>query len=275
MTESVASGTAELIPDADRPGAWMLRIDGTPQSYVDLHDPAHLGFEYMRRLGSVIDFAAVPGTPLRVLHLGGGALTLARYVAVTRPGSAQRVVELDGALTALVRRVLPLPRGAEIRVREADGRSVVQSTGDARFDVVVTDVYGGARVPAQFTSVEFAAQAARVLRPGGLYVANLADGPPLTFARSQVATLRTAFAEVCLIAEPGVLRGRRFGNVVLVATTEPGALPLADLATTAARDPVPARLVSAGDLDRFVAATRPTTDATAAPSPAPPSGTFP
>jgi len=53
------------------------------------------------------------------------------------------------------------------------------------------------------------------------------------------------------------------------------ALLLTTLATTAARDPVPARLVSAGDLDRFVAATRPTTDATAAPSPAPPSGTFP
>src|SRR2546423_600544 len=90
-------GAAALVPDPDRPGGWTLRLDGTPQSYVDTADPAVLHFEYMRRLGSVVDAAAPAGEPLRVLHLGGGALTLARYVAATRPGSTQQVVERDAA----------------------------------------------------------------------------------------------------------------------------------------------------------------------------------
>ena len=31
---------AELLRDADRRTAWMLLIDGVPQSHVDLDDPA-------------------------------------------------------------------------------------------------------------------------------------------------------------------------------------------------------------------------------------------
>src|SRR2546421_960732 len=115
IREPVDSGLAELLPDPDRPGGWTLRVDGTPQSYVDTGDPRLLVFEYMRRLGSVVDAAAPPGEPLRVLHLGGGALTLPRYVAATRPGSAQQVVERDAALIALVRRELPLAKNARIR----------------------------------------------------------------------------------------------------------------------------------------------------------------
>ncbi len=104
----VASGVAELVADADRPRAWTLRVDGIPQSHVDLDDPRYLEFEYMRRLGHLADLTGSSGEPLRVLHLGGGALTLARYVAATRPGSRQLAVDSDEALVDLVRRLLPL-----------------------------------------------------------------------------------------------------------------------------------------------------------------------
>ncbi len=274
ITERVASGIAELVPDADRPGGWTLLVDGTPQSHVDLNDPTALHFEYMRRLGSVIDTAAPRGLPLRVLHLGGGALTLPRYVAATRPGSLQRVVESDPALVALVRRVLPLPRRAGLRIRGGDGRVAVEGEPADRYDVVVTDVFSGARVPGRFTSVEFATQVARVLHGGGRYAVNLADGPSLGYVRRQVATLREVFADVCLLAEPAVLRGRRFGNVVLVAAARRGTLPVADLATAGARDSFPARLVHGADLDRLVSGARPVTDVTATESPAPPYNLF-
>src|SRR5439155_17757588 len=134
-----------LIPDADRPGGWTLFVDGVPQSYVDTTDPTHLEFEYMRRLASVADAAGPPGAPLRVLHLGGGALTLPRYVAATRPGSRQRVVEHDGPLVELVRRELPWDRRASLRVRVGDAREVVAATPDAAYDLVVADVFAGAR----------------------------------------------------------------------------------------------------------------------------------
>lgn len=273
IVERVDLGTAELVPDVDRRSGWTLFVDGVPQSYVDIDDPEWLEFEYVRRLASVLDTAAEPGAGLRVLHLGGGALTLPRYVAVARPGSVQRVVERDAALTALIRRVLPLPRGADLRVRAGDGREVVEATAAGRYDVVVADVYGGARMPGRFTTVEFARAVARVLRPDGRYAVNLADGPPLAFARGQVATLAEVFAEVCLIADAGVMRGRRFGNVVLVAGTA-GPLPVAELTRSAAGDPFPARVLAGADLDRFRAGARPVTDADAADSPLPPPDLF-
>ena len=172
----VGHGWAELVADADRPSAWTLLIDGTAQSHVDLADPTHLEFEYVRRTGHLLDaLDPAPPAPLRVLHLGGGAWTLPRYVAATRPGSAQRVVELDGALVDLVRARLPAD-GLGLDVHVADARAGLTEVPPGSCDVVLLDVYAGARIPAHLTSVEFLQQVARVLRPGGCYAANLADG---------------------------------------------------------------------------------------------------
>ena len=266
-------GTARLLPDLDRPRAWLLTMDGAPQSYVDLDDPLFLEFEYVQRLAHAVDLAAPSGRPVDALHLGGGALTLPRYLAATRPGSHQRVIELDAALTGLVREYLPwAPPAHGIDVRAADARAALTATPDADADVIVADVFGGSRIPAHLTSVEFVREAARVLRPGGCYLANLADGAPLDFARSQLAGLRAVFPEVCLVAEPSVLRGRRYGNLVLVAGRQP--FPVAELARRTAGDPFPARVVHGDRLDLLVRRARPVTDATAEPSPAPPDGAF-
>jgi hypothetical protein len=267
VTERVDSGAATLAPDPDHPACWTLAVDGLPQSCVDTENPRNLRYRYMRRLADVVDAVA----PKDILHLGGGALTLPRYVAATRPGTQQRVVEKDGALTDLVRRVLPLPRGANVRVRAADARAAVEATADARFDLVVADVYAAARVPASLGTVEAATQIARVLRPLGFYAANLADGRDLAYTRGQMATLKRVFPDLCLIAEPGVLKGRYFGNLVAVAG--PG-LPLGTLAAEAARDQFPCRLLHGADLDRFIAGARPVTDADARESPQPPASLF-
>lgn len=269
---AVAGGTAELLADADRDGSWMLLVNGTPQSHVDLDDPTHLEFEYVRRMGHVLDLAAPSGAPIDAVHLGGGALTLPRYVAVTRRGSRQRVMEIDEPLTALVREHLPLPRHARIRVRAVDARAGLAAIHTASADVVLSDVFAGARTPAHLTSVEYAAEARRVLRPGGIFTTNVADGPPLRFARTQAATLRAVFPEVCLLAEPGTLRGRRFGNLVAVASDAD--LPLAALTRRCASDPMPSRVVDGADLDRFVGKAQPVHDAEAVASPEPPEGVF-
>jgi spermidine synthase len=268
--EAVASGLAELIPDPDRSTAWTLLLDGAPQSHVDLADPTHLEFEYVRRMAAAIDLIAPAGQPLRVLHLGGGALTLPRYLAATRPGSPQRVVEIDGPLVDLVRRALPWDPKAQLRVRVADAREAVTGMRDAGYDVIVLDVFAGSRTPAHLASVEFLREVARVLAPAGWLVANVADGPPLKYARAQVATIRAVLPEACLVADAAVLRGRRFGNVVVLAGRTPP--PIAELTRRAAGDWFPGRVET--DLDRFAAGATPVTDVDAIPSPAPPEGLF-
>ncbi|GCD98083.1 spermidine synthase [Embleya hyalina] len=265
-------GAALLMPDIDRPRAWLLTLNDSPQSYVDLDRPEHLEFEYTRRLGHVVDLAAAPGESLAALHLGGGGLTLPRYIAATRPGSSQTVAELDGELVALVLEHLPLPVGAAVDVRTGDAREELTARPDDSADLIIADVFGGAQVPAHLTSREFAVEVARVLRQGGVYAANIADGGDLDFARAQVATLRSVFPEVALMAEPGVLRGRRFGNLVVVASTAP--LPVSSLARRTAGDEMPARVLSGIEARVFSRDGAPVTDETATASPAPPGGTF-
>ncbi|WP_086723795.1 spermidine synthase [Streptomyces carpinensis] len=272
VVEQVDGGLAELIPDRERARGWTLLIDGAPQSYVDLDDPAYLSFEYQRRLGHVIDLAAPAGKPIHAVHLGGGALTLARYVAATRPRSTQQVVERDAALVQLVRRELPLDANARIRVRSLDARAGLAKVPDGWADLVVADVFSGARTPAHLTSTEFLDEVRRALRPGGLYAANLADGPPLTHVRSQIATAAARFPELALVADPTVLRGKRFGNAVLVAGDLP--LPVAELTRRAASDPHPGRVEHGRALADFTGGAVPVTDAAAVASPAPPPSVF-
>jgi spermidine synthase len=266
-------GTAELLADPDRPRSWTLLVDGTPQSHVDLDDPTHLEFEYVRWLGHLADLAGPQrSSPLNVLHLGGGAWTLARYLAVTRPGSRQRVVELDAALAEFVRARLPSPNSG-IRIRIGDAREVLATLSVDSVDFIVVDVFAGARIPAHLTSVEFVADAARVLRPGGTYAANLADGATLAFARAQAATVGSVFAQTALIGSPQVFRGRRFGNFVLAGTqSAQTALNWADLARLTAADVFQTRVVGGADLVKFVAGAKVVTDADALPSPPPPTG---
>jgi spermidine synthase len=265
-------GVAKLMPDVDRERAWLLTVDGAPQSYVDLDEPEHLEFEYARRLGHVLDLVAAPGRPLDVLHLGGGALTLPRYLAATRPGSVQDVVEADRDLLALVVEHLPLPAGASVALHGADARAWLEAAPTDAADVIVADVFGGSRVPAHLTSLTYAREAERVLRGTGVYLANLADSAPFAFLRSQLATFAAVFEHLVLIAEPAVLRGRRFGNAVLVAAHHP--LDTAALARRTASDAFPARVEHGPGLREFIAGAGPVRDEDAVPSPEPPDGAF-
>jgi spermidine synthase len=264
--QEVGSGLAELVPDLSRTDSWLLFVDGIPQSQVDLGDPGYLEFEYVRRIGHVADLAFPEGQPLRVLHLGGGAMTLPRYLAHTRPGSAQLVAELDTALTELVRRHLPLRsrRGGSgsgrIRVRAGDAREVLESVAAGSQDLVISDVFAGARTPFHLTTVECARAVARALRPGGVYAVNVADGPSLEQVRAAVATVRSVFEEACMIAEAGVLRGRRLGNLVIAASERP--LTYGELRRAAAADPFPARVLDGEELLRFASGAQVVTDAT-------------
>jgi spermidine synthase len=262
-------GRVELLADLDQPGSWMLLVDGISQSHVDLDDPRHLDLEYMQRLAHLIDLAAPAGTPLRVLHLGAGGLTLARYVAATRRGSRQLAVEADAEVARLVRQRLPVacaePGTRRIGVRLGDARAVLEQLPAGSFDVVVADVFAGDRTPAHLTSVEFTRAAARALAPAGVYAVNVGDGPPLAHARGRTAAVRAVFPHVCVIAEPAVLRSRRFGNLVIVGSGRE--LPLAGLTRRLAADPFPARLVAGAELDQFTTGAPPIVDARAEPSP--------
>jgi len=267
ITVAVDLGTAELIPDPSRPRGWALFVDGVAQSYVDLDDPLHLEFAYMRRAATAVDAARRRSVAIDVLHLGGGALTLPRYVRATRPGSRQHVVERDAALYALVREHLPLPDSSAVRVEIASARAAMAAAPTNSYDVIVTDVFVAARMPNEVATEEFVALVVPALRPDGLYVVNVTDLPTLALTRRLLATLRTGFADVCVVADPGMLRGRRFGNCLLVASPRPDGLPTAGLIRSRAGDGGPVGLLRDAALDTFIGGARPLRDATVGDAP--------
>lgn len=272
---SVSGLRATIVGDRHYPAQYLLDIDGTPQSNVDLEHPDNLVFEYVRRIGHAIDLVAHPGDPITAVHLGAGALTLPRYIAATRPGSRQQVVELEPELMALVRAELPLPTGAQIRVRHGDAREVLGKLPRGligNVDIVVVDIFAGARTPAHVTSKEFYSEASALLSPSGILAVNVADGAGLAFARSQAATLQAVFPTVAAATDTQMLKAKRFGNVVMFASKS--ALPFDRMPRLLASDPAPAKLVAGAELTQFIAGAPIATDATATGSPPPSRSVF-
>lgn len=275
ITLKLSGFHAVIEPDRWVPDSYTLVVDGTPQSHVNLDDPSQLFFEYVQRIGHVIDQLRMPGEPLTAVHLGAGALTLPRYIDATRPGSRQQVIELEADLVDFVREHLPLPKQASIRVRYGDAREMLSKlpaglTGEA--DLVVVDVFSGARTPAHVTSLEFYEQAVALLKPSGVIAVNAADGPGLQFARSQAATVLAATGDAAVLADTQILKGRRFGNVVIVGSREE--LPLTWMPRLLAGGPHPAKVVSGAELRNWIAGAPVTVDATATKSPPPARSVF-
>lgn len=265
---ATTTGTARVERDPDRPSAVTLYVNGVPSSYLDLDDPGMLAFEYMQQMAAVVD-ALHPG-PVRALHLGAAGCSLPRWVEHTRPGSTQLGVDLDARLLELVRAWFDLPRSPRLRLRPDDARHAVEGLADASFDVVVRDVFHGDRTPDHLVTRGMADEVRRVLRPGGVYLVNCADRPPLAAVRRELATLAAAFGgdawddgRVAAIAEPAQLRGRRYGNVVLAAVAPGGVAPgLAGpgLARAVRSLAVPARVLVGGELRTFVGPATPLVD---------------
>ncbi|WP_228645697.1 spermidine synthase [Microtetraspora sp. AC03309] len=266
----VTFGEVELLRDLDRPDGWMLVMSGVAQSYVDLADPTYLDFDYVRLMAEVI--GCLPEGPLDTVHVGGGACTLPRYLAATRPGSRHIVVEPDAGLVQLVRDQLRLKSVPRLKVRVLDGRAAAAGLNDASADLFVLDAFSGAVMPAELATAEYMAEVARILRPDGTLLINVADGKGLPFARRLLATVLGAFRHVVLLAEPGIMRGRRFGNLIVAASA--AELPVGPLTRRAAGGLTQARCLYGQELTNFVAGAAPIRDGEPVVSPVPPPGLF-
>ncbi len=231
--------------DATRPDGRMLVLDDLRHSYVALDDPTHLEFWYVRQIVGAIERLA-PAGPLDVVALGGGAMTVPRYLATTRPASEQLVLEIDPDLVELVEREFGLPVEAE-SVRTGDGRLTLRSLPDDSADVIVGDAFGSRAVPWHLATEEFMADVERVLRPGGIYVANIIDGPTQSFLRAEAATMRTSMPFVGVMLGPS-LDGGFVGNAVAVASSAPIDTAAWDAARRAGGDD--GRLI--GDVDEYL-----------------------
>jgi MFS family permease/SAM-dependent methyltransferase len=242
---------ARVVPDEQRLSGRTLVLDTLSHSYVDLDDPTYLRFGYVQVLGDVADVIAPPGEPIDVVHVGGGGFTMPRYVEATRPGSDNVVFELDPEMVQLAQDRLGLVLTDELRAVTGDARVNLRRLDDGVADLVIGDAFGGLAVPWHLATVEFAREVQRVLRPDGIYALNVIDHPPSRLLSAEVATLRSVFDHVALVAPPARIALERGGNVVILASDSP--LPEHAVAERiSARDGPDVVVGSPGELDRVV-----------------------
>jgi spermidine synthase len=236
--EVVASaGDLTVLRDADRPTGRLLRQGDMDASYVDLADPRHLEFDYLRWMAVLAD--AVDAR--EIVHVGGAGCALARALASGRADRRQEVVEIDPAVVEMARAHLGLRRAPGLRVRTGDGRAAIARRADASADAILVDAFVGARVPRHVAGAAALADMARVLRPGGVAAVNVVDARGLPDTRAIGAGMEAAFATVIALGPAAVVHGRRSGNVVLAASHGP--LPLERIRARAAADRSPALLL--------------------------------
>src|SRR3954471_2934815 len=226
--EETAYHCARVVADPQRETGRVLMLDTLRHSYVDLADPEHLEFQYVRAIAAVTEEIAPAGDPLSALHIGGGGLTLPRYLAAVRPGTESLVLEVDPGVVAIDRKQLGLETTDRLRVRVADGRVGLADEVPGERDLVVGDAFGGLAVPWQLTTREAVGLVDAALTDHGVYAVNLIDRPPLAFVRAELATLRAVFPHVLLLARAPILAGEDGGNVVAVASRQP--LPVEGIA---------------------------------------------
>ncbi|PWH06545.1 spermidine synthase [Brachybacterium endophyticum] len=225
MRLAQSDSVARIRPDGYSEHGFALDVGGIEQSHVDLEDPTVIRHEYLRRIAHVVDTGAAPGTPVRVLHLGAGALTLARYVQATRPGSPQVVVEIERELPDLVISALPLPPGTDLEVRIGDAAEQLAQPGTelaALFDVIVVDVFSGQSTPEHLTRELFFADVLDRLDTHGVMAVNVGDDAGLRFFAAQARALDAATEEAGLagawaLADEHVVGSLEAGNLVLAA----------------------------------------------------------
>lgn len=210
----IATGAVHLTDDPD--GSTTVWVNGVPSSSMNL-DPDVLDFEYMRHFAAAI---AVWERPERMLalHVGAGVCTMARHLAHAYPDSRHIAVDVDATLPELARQWWDLPRSPQLRIRAQDGLEALAGRHDDSLDLVLRDAFAGDATPATLAGDEWWAQARRVVRHGGLVVANVKAAPDLATSAPDAAAARAHFREVVAIGEPAVLKRRRRGNVVLAAS---------------------------------------------------------
>jgi spermidine synthase len=216
-----------VVEDGANPSGRTLVLDQLRHAYVDLEDPHHLEFAYIRWFDAALagTFEARDGV-VDALYVGGGGFSFPRHLAAAWPASRHTVLELDPVVHDVARTELGLESSPALRVVLGDARPSVLALPDDGFDVIVGDAFGSLSVPWHLTTDEFLGELDRVLRPDGIYVMNIIDGPALSFVRAEARTLAARFEHVAVLARPAAFTGidggpGGGGNVVLVAAHDP------------------------------------------------------
>jgi len=200
-----------------------LVLDRLVHSYVDLKNPERLVYGYERTYADVIRPLLAERVKLDSFFVGGGGYTFPRYLEVVAPESRLVVAEIDPGVTEIAQQRLNLPADTAIETVNLDARYVMATTEAAdSYDLIFGDAFNDYSVPYHLTTLEFARLVDKLLRPDGLYMANIIDGGKHGhFMRAYVRTLREVFPYVEVIPSVETWRSTFRTTFVVVASHQP------------------------------------------------------
>lgn len=176
-------------------------------------------------------------------------------MAATYAQSSNTVVEIDAALARLARELCDVPKAPRVKIRVGEAREVTESLRPGSFDVVIRDVFSGSTTPSPLCTQEFFQAVAHSMQSSGIVLVNCAARSSLNHARSEAATLASVFSNVGLIADHTVLKGKRGGNIIFLASNNPLPRRNSPAATTLGaevmRGQVPAHYMDPSWVERF------------------------
>jgi spermidine synthase len=170
LVERILAGTYDkpfVIEEGDSVSLYFTR--DLTQSGMRLSDPAALEFAYTRRMMSFLLFVH---QPRRILMLGLGGGSLAKYCHRHLPDTHITVVEIDPNVLAFRQQFRVPADDARLRVLLGDAASYLRHCEEMP-DVVVMDAFDRNGFAASVSSRAFYANVRDALAPEGLVVANL------------------------------------------------------------------------------------------------------
>ena len=198
----------------ERFGVRSLHIGSdTIQSSMRLARPNDLELAYTR---SMMAFLLFNASPRRVLMVGLGGGSLAKFIYHRLPDAASEVLEINPQVVAIARRLFELPAAdARLVVRVCDAAEFVASDGSG-FDAILVDGYDGESQVVELATAAFYGGCRRRLERGGVLVVNL-WGSDRRFD-DYLARIENAFpaATLCLPVE-------KPGNVIVFGFRDPPA----------------------------------------------------
>jgi spermidine synthase len=142
----------------------------TVQSSMKLADPNELVLSYTRAMMAFLLFMP---QPQRVLMIGLGGGSLAKFIYHHMPSVKTTVVESQPKVIAAARRYFHVPADDErLQVELAEGSRWV-ATHPRSCDVLMVDGYDGHEQVPELASEDFYAEARAALSEGGILVVNL------------------------------------------------------------------------------------------------------
>jgi len=201
-----------------------LVLDHLIHSYTALGDPFHLEYEYMRLYEELVRWQSMDKKALKVLFIGGGGYTFPRFLEATYPEAQIDVVEIDPEVSRVAHTYLGIDANTRIRTFNEDARWFVMNCKETgTYDFIFSDAFNDLSIPYHLTTREFAAELKRLLRPDGIYFANVIDSfKKGLFIPAYIRTLEEVFGKnrVNVMTANADLKDMGISTYVVVASAK-------------------------------------------------------